>query len=90
MHYQNENDRYYLGENPLRSWIWDEEPVESHQWIGNSKEIMSELTKKISDEAKLYTKPIQGKDITKSGEYCNGLVMQSSEDSKERQSHEIL
>lgn len=103
MHYQHEHDRFYLGENPLRSRIWKEEPVVSvtelpdnittrcdagaygaetedgwpiqkpHQWVGNSKEIMAELCQVLTDEAKHYTKPVQGKDTEASGRYCDGL-----------------
>ena len=45
-----------------------------HRWITNSKTLAENLSKKMTPEQKLYTKPVEGKDTAPSGEYCDGLV----------------
>ncbi|CAL1163402.1 unnamed protein product [Cladocopium goreaui] len=102
---QDEGRRLYLGENPLRSRIWDEPEVQSlrddpdclqveceagaygaedsegfpivkpHRWITNSESIAARLGEKMTYEQKMYTKPIEGKETKKSGEYCDGLAL---------------
>ena len=45
-----------------------------HRWITNSKTLAENLSKKMTPEQKLYTKPVEGKETAPSGEYCDGLV----------------
>lgn len=45
-----------------------------HRWITNSKILAENLSKKMTPEQKLFTKPVEGKDTAPSGEYCDGLV----------------
>ena len=101
---QHAHGRLFLGENVLRSRLWQEPIIEDlaretdadfstcdagaygaesmdgfpvikpHRWISNSPVILSELKKHLTPEQKHYTKPVEGADTQRSGEYCQGLV----------------
>ena len=49
--------------------------VKPHRWITNSESIAARLGEKMTYEQKMYTKPIEGKETKKSGEYCDGLAL---------------
>eukprot|EP00434_Breviolum_minutum_P022664 symbB.v1.2.020001.t1/scaffold1659.1/size107071/3 len=101
--YQREQGLLYLAENPLRSALWNQDPVprlrdhpdnyevwchagaygaetqdghpvqKAHRWLTNSRMISEKLDKKLTSEQKFYTKPIEGDETKRSGEYCPGL-----------------
>ena len=48
--------------------------IKAHRWISDSPTILAELSQKLTPGQKMYTKPIEGKDTSHSGEYCQGLV----------------
>ena len=48
--------------------------VKPHRWITNSSIIAENLSRRMTDEQKAYTKPVEGRDTKASGEYCDGLV----------------
>ena len=50
-------------------------PIQKPQrWITNSEPIASNLTKRLTPEQKMYTKPVEGRETARSGEYCDGLA----------------
>ncbi|CAK9060272.1 Copia protein (Gag-int-pol protein) [Cleaved into: Copia VLP protein [Durusdinium trenchii] len=101
---QHAQGRLFLGENVLRSRLWQEPDIlslaeldnvstsvcdagaygaettdgfpmiKAHRWISDSPTILAELSQKLTPGQKMYTKPIEGKDTSHSGEYCQGLV----------------
>ena len=101
--YQMEQGLLYLAENPLRSGLWNQDPVprlrdhpdnyevwchagaygavtqdghlvqNAHRRLTNSRMISEKLDKKLTSEQKYYTKPIEGNETKRSGEYCPGL-----------------